>query len=30
MAQADDDELLRWLLAHGAFDLQPDEQNDVT
>jgi len=30
MAQVEDDYLFRWLLAHGAFDLQPDEQGDVT
>ncbi len=30
MAQMNDDSLSRWLLAHGAFDLQPDEQGDVT
>ncbi len=30
MAEVTDDNLFRWLLAHGAFDLQPDEQNDAT
>jgi 50S ribosomal protein L16 3-hydroxylase len=30
MAQTSDDDLFRWLLAHGAFDLQSDEQDDVT
>ncbi len=30
MARVNDDGLFRWLLAHGAFDLQPDGQNDAT
>ncbi len=30
LAEVTDDDLFRWLLAHGAFDLQPDEQNDAT
>ena len=30
MAQTSDDELFRWLLAHGAYDLQSDEQDHVT
>ncbi len=29
-AQTSDDDMFRWLLAHGAFDLQGDQQNDVT
>ena len=29
-AQTNDNELFRWLMAHGAFDLQPEEQTDVT
>ena len=30
MAEVTDDDLFRWLLAHGALDLQPDGQNDAT
>ena len=30
MAQTSDDDLFRWLLACGAFDLQADEHDDVT
>lgn len=29
-AQRSDDDMFRWLLTRGAFDLQPDQQNDVT
>ena len=30
MAQVGNDGLFRWLLSHGAFDLEPDEKDDAT